>query len=574
MILDISHYQGTIDWDTLRPQIDFLIMRASVGSNADKKFPSYATDCGCPYGVYHYVKAGTAADAETEAEFFYGIASQYNPLFYVADIEYETQTKTTTKTVYEAFINKLKALGAQKTGVYIGQSRYPYISDNLSLVDFVWIPRYGKNTGKADSNYKPKYPCDLWQYTSEGYADGISGHVDMNQLNGDKTLEWFLETSSSSSTNTDSENGGTSEMADKFTAAHFVEYCEKWVGHPYWYGCVGYKCTQDLYEHKQKQYPSHYTSSRASKYKKHIEAKEICTDCVGLLKSYFWTNGGETVFEAYGTDNKITNKYKSNDMPDKSADGMFTYAKSLGMDNGTVATIPDTPGIAVRYSGHVGVYVGDGYCVEARGFNYGVVKTKLKDRAWTHWYKIPGITYGESTSDTTTDTTTYKLGDRVLKKGMEGDDVTELQTIYVQTLQYDLGDYGTNKDGIDGEYGSKTVEATKTFQESQGLTVDGIYGEDTHKALMAAIADSEPDPEPEPTEPTQTGKTIVVTGNSVRVRSGDSTKYAILTTAHKDDTFTAVLDKNGEALQSENGWYAIARDSEIAWISGKYSKVG
>ena len=63
MIADISHYQGDIDWNAARKELDLVIFRASVGHNADKKYLEYAAACGLPYGVYHYVKAGTAAEA-------------------------------------------------------------------------------------------------------------------------------------------------------------------------------------------------------------------------------------------------------------------------------------------------------------------------------------------------------------------------------------------------------------------------------------------------------------------------------------------------------------------------------
>ena len=39
------------------------------------------------------------------------------------------------------------------------------------------------------------------------------------------------------------------------------------------------------------------------------------------------------------------------------------------------------------------VYVGGGEVIEARGHDYGVVRTKLKARPWTHWGKCPWIVY-------------------------------------------------------------------------------------------------------------------------------------------------------------------------------------
>ena len=40
---------------------------------------------------------------------------------------------------------------------------------------------------------------------------------------------------------------------------------------------------------------------------------------------------------------------------------------------------------------HVGVYIGDGYVIEAMGHEEGVVKTKLGGGGWTHWSQCPYI---------------------------------------------------------------------------------------------------------------------------------------------------------------------------------------
>lgn len=150
-------------------------------------------------------------------------------------------------------------------------------------------------------------------------------------------------------------------------------YNEKWA---YCYGCTGVKFTKSLYDYKCKQYPKHYTPDRAAEYKKRYTAGVMATDCVGLVKSYMWNVNG-------------VQKYKANDFPDVSANGLFDMAKVKGPIN----TIPEKPGVAVRYDGHVGYYIGNGEVIEARGFAYGVVKTKLKERKWTHWYEIPVMNY-------------------------------------------------------------------------------------------------------------------------------------------------------------------------------------
>jgi hypothetical protein len=82
-------------------------------------------------------------------------------------------------------------------------------------------------------------------------------------------------------------------------------------------------------------------------------------------------------------------EYGTNGMPDYGADQMY-YSASV---SGTIDTIPDIPGIAVWHEGHIGVYVGNGEVVEAMGTKYGVVKTQLEGRGWTHWLEIPFIEY-------------------------------------------------------------------------------------------------------------------------------------------------------------------------------------
>lgn len=210
-IVDISKWQGDIDFDKFAPDVAFVIARAGVGSDADPLFDSYAKamiDRKVPFGVYCYSYAGTEAKAKDEAKKLVSRASKYNPLFYVMDAE---EAKITTAAI-RAFAEALRAAGAERIGCYVAHHRYKqYNYDGLrSLFNFTWIPCYGKNDGTIDGSKKPSYVCDLWQYTSNGqiagitetyqYKDedgntlvGVRGRVDLNVITGQgKTLEWFL----------------------------------------------------------------------------------------------------------------------------------------------------------------------------------------------------------------------------------------------------------------------------------------------------------------------------------------------------------------------------------------------
>ena len=82
-------------------------------------------------------------------------------------------------------------------------------------------------------------------------------------------------------------------------------------------------------------------------------------------------------------------QYGTHGMPDIGANQMYYNAK----ESGPISTMPDIPGLAVWHEGHIGVYIGGGQVVEAMGTKYGVVKTELAGRGWTHWLKVPYINY-------------------------------------------------------------------------------------------------------------------------------------------------------------------------------------
>ena len=310
---------------------------------------------------------------------------------------------------------------------------------------------------------------------------------------------------------------------------------------------------------------------------------------MGLIKGYQWTNGGQGVIESIGTDRTFSSKYGAHGCPDKSANGMFTYAKSRGCAWGTMDTLPEVPGIALRFDGHVGVYIGGGYAVEERGFNYGCVKTKVSSRKWTHWYQLPFVDYGDAVftggSGVKADTPTseYMLGTRTLKKGSKGTDVKAMQEFLLH-LGYALPRYGA-----DGEFGTETEVALKKFQTKAGVKQDGVYGSEPHRALMDAAADNdagketdqpdepdqldkpeqpdEPTQSDEPDTPTMAKRVCIVCGSgSVNIRKGNGAQYERITAVPNGTSFEWVAT-------AENGWHAIVVNARVNWVSGKYGKL-
>lgn len=124
----------------------------------------------------------------------------------------------------------------------------------------------------------------------------------------------------------------------------------------YLYGGIGQIVTQSVVNTKAKQYPSFYTSARKAKYTQYINSSKRYWgfDCVNLYKSILWGWKGDES-KSYGGAT-----YASNGVPDASADGLFSYCtnkSSTGWDNMMI-------GEALWMSGHFGLYVGNGKCIE------------------------------------------------------------------------------------------------------------------------------------------------------------------------------------------------------------------
>ncbi len=84
MIIDVSKYQGDIDWKQASQGLDFCILRSSVGMKDDYRYHQYAEGCrnyGVPYHAYHYIKATNEAEARSEAKVMADATAGTNPLF-------------------------------------------------------------------------------------------------------------------------------------------------------------------------------------------------------------------------------------------------------------------------------------------------------------------------------------------------------------------------------------------------------------------------------------------------------------------------------------------------------------
>lgn len=208
-------------------------------------------------------------------------------------------------------------------------------------------------------------------------------------------------------------------------------------GWGYVWGTYGDVLTRGAYKAKAEQYPN-----EVGDYAEFIQSHWVggrTADCVGLIKGYGWFDP---------ENGKIGNA--TNGMPDIGADTMYSSAS----EKGPTATMPEIPGLAVWHKGHIGIYIGNGQVVHASGNLSGVVQAPIGASGWTHWLKIPYITYYESSVDVAVNESYIwsvlyaKLGNPYGVAGLMGNLYAEsglipnnLQDSYESTLDYSDNSY-------------------------------------------------------------------------------------------------------------------------------------
>lgn len=188
--IDISSWQGAIDFNKVKSEVGFAIMRTGYAKTTDTKFRSYAKGAiasGLPIlGVYHFSYALNAAYAIDEAEYCISevqLAGLSKDTLIFFDFEYASleyaKKKGVSLTPNEinslaiAFCDRVEKEG-YKAGIYLNNDYYRNIYHKDVLNNYViWL---------ADYTGGPDHPCHIQQFSSTGQVNGIGTNVDMNYL--------------------------------------------------------------------------------------------------------------------------------------------------------------------------------------------------------------------------------------------------------------------------------------------------------------------------------------------------------------------------------------------------------
>ena len=185
--IDVSYHDGEIDFTKVKPQVDFVIMRAGYGikdeDSKEVKFNTYYEDAkknNIPVGTYWYCYALTPESALQEAKVFLkkvkGKKFEF-PVYY--DVEEPSVLETGSenlKNIINTFCGEL-----EKNNYYCGV----YASLNVFLNKFpaeiyqkyaVWVAYWSQNRPQINGT-----SWGIWQYTSDGSMDGVqSERVDFD----------------------------------------------------------------------------------------------------------------------------------------------------------------------------------------------------------------------------------------------------------------------------------------------------------------------------------------------------------------------------------------------------------
>ncbi len=186
--IDISHYQGGIDWNELHKNKDtdfplkFIFMKATEGGDlADATFVQNfdsAKAYGFVRGAYHFFVP--SSDARKQAEFFIrNVELKPGDLAPVLDVETKGKTKEDLQRSVKTWLDIVEAHYGVKPILYTSYKfKESYLSD-ARFDDYpYWIAHYYVDSVRYKGHW------EFWQHTDIGEVPGIEGDVDLNVFNG------------------------------------------------------------------------------------------------------------------------------------------------------------------------------------------------------------------------------------------------------------------------------------------------------------------------------------------------------------------------------------------------------
>lgn len=188
--IDVSVYQGEVNWEKVKAAgIQFAILRLGFGDNIpsqdDKYFTRNVSECirlGIPWGAYLYSYATNEEHAKSElahALRLLGMAGTKPgfPIYYDLEDGPTVGAQSNEKILQMAkiFVEGLEAAGYW-AGIYANKHWHDTrLTSAWYNTKARWVAQYYDTCTYTGGQY------GVWQYSSTGAVDGITGNVDMNE---------------------------------------------------------------------------------------------------------------------------------------------------------------------------------------------------------------------------------------------------------------------------------------------------------------------------------------------------------------------------------------------------------
>lgn len=195
--IDVSRYNGVIDWAKVKKSVDFAIIQLGYGddlkSHDDYMYKRNVEGCvknKIPFGVYIMSHATTIKNAKSEAEHTLRQIKGYKldfPVYY--DMEKPKQSKLSTSAlgkIAKTYCDIITSKG-YKVGIYTCRNWWNYyltspVFNNKKWAK--WVAEYS-NSCQCKGNYS------MWQYSNKGRIPGIKTVVDLDYYYGKKVVSSY-----------------------------------------------------------------------------------------------------------------------------------------------------------------------------------------------------------------------------------------------------------------------------------------------------------------------------------------------------------------------------------------------
>lgn len=203
--IDVSYAQGVINWEKVKENVDFAIIRSSASyphgtiRGVDLQWVNNirgATAAGMPIGAYHYLYALTPEDAKLEAAHFLRLIQGYRFEYPVAlDLEEPEQVGNETTPglppsaqmdLIDAFLKPVEA-----AGYYVVLYTSASVLNRLAMTCRERLERYDIWAAHVYVD-KPgcSTPYGMWQYSWKGRVPGIRDDLPNEHAGRDVDLDY------------------------------------------------------------------------------------------------------------------------------------------------------------------------------------------------------------------------------------------------------------------------------------------------------------------------------------------------------------------------------------------------